>query len=84
MRVRMEETIYEGTGTEIMDHLRNRAFDPTEFPNTESYIRFLQGNVIRSTGMDCPLPENRDTETRARVMLRHLDGIGGLELLEDV
>ena len=30
MRVRIEDTIYEGTGTEIMDQLRKAAFGPTD------------------------------------------------------
>ena len=38
MKIRMEEDILSGTGAEIMDHLRARVFDPTEFPDTESYI----------------------------------------------
>ena len=38
MKIRIEDTVYEGTGTEIMDQLRKVAFDPTEFPDTESYI----------------------------------------------
>lgn len=59
-----------------------KTFDSTEFPDIESYIWFLQSNVIRTTGMECPLPEG-DTEAQARVMFRHLDKIGGLTLLED-
>lgn len=81
MKVQIEETVYEGTATEIMDHLRDQTFDPTEFPDTESYVWFLQSNVIRTTGMDCPLPDG-DAETQARAMFRHLDRIGGLKLLE--
>ena len=46
MKIRIEEDVLEGTGTEIMDQLRGRVFDPTEFPDTESYIWFLQSNVI--------------------------------------
>ena len=53
----------------------------TVFSYIESYIWFLQSNVIRTTGMDCPLPEG-DTETQAQAMFRHLDKIGGLTLLE--
>ena len=48
MKIRIEEDVLEGTGTEIMDQLRGRVFDPTEFPDTESYIWFLQSNVILS------------------------------------
>ena len=35
MIIRIEDTVYEGTGTEIMDQLRKAAFDPTEFPDTD-------------------------------------------------
>ena len=40
MKIRIEEDILSGTGAEIMDQLRARVFDPTEFPDTESYIWF--------------------------------------------
>ena len=72
MKIQIEETVYEGTATEIMGRLRDQTFDPTEFPDIESYIWFLQSNVIRTTGMDCPLPEG-DTEAQARAMFRNAD-----------
>ena len=81
MKIRIEEEVLEGTGTEIMDRLRNRSFDPTEFPDADTYIWFLQNNVIRTTEMDCPLPDG-STERRARAMLKHLERIGALVLLE--
>lgn len=81
MKIQIEDTTYTGTGTEIMDQLRDRSFDPTEFPDTDTYIRFLQNNVIRTTEMDCPLPDG-STERRARAMLKHLERIGALVLLE--
>ena len=77
MKIQIEETVYEGTATEIMGRLRDQTF-----PDIESYIWFLQSNVIRTTGMDCPLPDG-DTETQAQAMFRHLDRIGGLRLLVD-
>lgn len=82
MKIQIEETVYQGTAAEIMDCLRNQTFDPTEFPDIESYIWFLRSNVIRTTGTDCPLPEG-DAENQAQAMFRHLDRIGGLKLLED-
>ena len=81
MKIQIEDTIYTGTGTEIMDRLRNRSFDPTEFPDEDTYIWFLQHNVIRTTGMECPLPDG-DTEQRSRAMLKHLERIGALVTLE--
>ena len=82
MKIQIEDTVYEGTAAGIMEQLRHLSFDPTEFPDIESYIWCLQSNVIRTTGMDCPLPEG-DTETQAQAMFRHLDRIGGLRLLGD-
>lgn len=81
MKIQIEDTTYTGTGTEIMDQLRDRSFDPTEFPDTDTYIWFLQSNVIRTTEMDCPLPDG-STEHRAQAMLKHLERVGALVLLE--
>ena len=81
MKIQIEETVYEGTATEIMGRLRDQTFDPTEFPDVETYIWFVQNNVIRTTGMDCPLPDG-DAETQAAVLLRHLERFGALKLLE--
>ena len=81
MKIQIEDTTYTGTGTEIMEQLRDRSFDPTEFPDTDTYIWFLQSNVIRTTEMDCPLPDG-STERRAQAMLKHLERIGALVLLE--
>ena len=77
-----EEDVLEGTGTEIMDQLRGRVFDPTEFPDTESYIWFLQSNVIRATGLDFPLPEG-DVEQQAQTLFAQLAKVGALTILED-
>ena len=82
MKIRIEEDVLEGTGTEIMDQLRARVFDPTEFPDTESYIWFLQSNVIRATGLDFPLPEG-DGEQQAQTLFAQLAKVGALTILED-
>ncbi len=82
MKLRIEENEYEGTGTEIMDRLRLAAFDPTEYPDTESYIWQLRANYIRMTDRDCTLPE-RGVEEQARAMFAALAGIGALEILEE-
>ena len=81
MKIRIEEDVLEGTGTEIMERLRLRTFDPTEFPDIESYTWYLRANFMRMTDRDCPLPQS-DTETQAHAMLEQLAGIGALELLE--
>ena len=33
LKIQIEETVYEGTATEIMGRLRDQTFDPTEFPD---------------------------------------------------
>ena len=52
LKVQIEQTTYEGTAAEIMDRLRKETFDPTEFPDTESFLWFLRSNAIRMTGID--------------------------------
>lgn len=81
MKIQIEDTVYEGTATGIMEQLRDLSFDPTEFPDVETYIWFVQNNVIHTTGMDCPLPDG-DAETQAAALLRHLERFGALTMLE--
>lgn len=82
MKVQIEEDVLQGTGTEIMDQLRARAFDPAEFPDTESYIWFLRNNIIRTTGLDFPLPDGR-VEEQARAIFAQLAKVGAVIILED-
>ena len=49
--------------------------------DTESYIWFLQNNVIRTTGLEFPLPEG-DVEQQARFIFDRLSKIGALTILE--
>ena len=44
-------------------------------PDTESYIWFLRNNVVRTTGLDFPLPEG-DVEQQARMMFSQLAKVG--------
>lgn len=82
MKIRIEETAYEGSAAEILDQLRDLSFGHSEFSSTKNYIHFLRDNLTRMTGLPCELPEGC-TETQARFMLDQLSGIGALELLED-
>ena len=82
MKVSIDGNIYEGTGTEIMEALRQQSFDPTEYPDTASYIRQLRENFIRATDLDCVLPKS-DVEQQAQAMIAHLAKAGSLEVLED-
>lgn len=81
LKIQIEDTVYEGTAAGIMEQLRDLSFDPTEFPDVETYIWFVQNNVIRTAGMDCPLPDG-DAETQAAALLRHLERFGALTMLE--
>ena len=83
MKIQIEDTVYEGTAAGIMEQLRDLSFDPTEFPDVETYIWFVQNNVIRTTGMDCPLPDG-DAETQAAALLRHLERFGALTIVGPV
>ena len=82
MKISIENKIYEGSAQEIMETLRDQAFDPREFPTVDSYILFLQNNFIRMTDQECPLPEG-DTEQRALAMFCALSNVGCLTLVED-
>ena len=82
MKIRIDETEHNGSGAEIMEQLRQMAFNPDEYPDTASYIRQLRENFVRSTGMDCELP-NADTERQALAMIAALGKAGALEVLTD-
>lgn len=83
MKICIDERIYEGSAAEIMDQLRLETFDPTEFPDTESYIWQLRSNFIRMTDLDCDLPDS-GVERQAGAMIVQLAKVGALEVLEDV
>ncbi len=82
MKIQIEEEVYEGTGTEIMEQLRMQVLDPNEYPDTDSYITQRQNDFIRLTDIECELPVT-GTEARAKAMLYHWAKIGALVFLED-
>lgn len=82
LKICIDERTYDGSATEIMDQLRLETFDPTEFPDTESYIWQLRSNFIRTTDLDCDLPDS-GLERQASVMIAQLAKVGALEVLED-
>ena len=82
MKISIDARTYEGTGTEILEQLRLTAFDPTEFPDAESYLWQLRSNFIRATDLDCPLPES-GVEGQALAMFAHLAKAGALVILEE-
>ncbi len=82
MKICIDEHTYEGSAAEIMEQLRQQTFDPTEYPDTESYIFQLRSNFIRATDLDCPLPDS-GVEGQALAMFAHLDKAGALTILEE-
>ena len=82
MKVNIDGTTYEGTGEAIMDQLRLSAFDPTEHPDAQSYRQQLRANFIRTTGLDCPLPDGT-VERQAQAMIDKLAKYGALEVIRD-
>ena len=82
MKIRIDARDYEGSGTEILEQLRLASFDPTEFPDAESYLWQLRSNFMRTTDLDCPLPEG-SLERQARAMFALLAKAGALEVLEN-
>ena len=82
MKICIDGRTYEGTGEAIMDQLRLSAFDPTEHPDAQSYLQQLRANFIRTTGLDCPLPEG-SVERQAQTMIDRLAKYGALEVIRD-
>ena len=82
MKICIDERAYEGSAVEIMEQLRQQTFDPTEYPDTESYIYQLRSNFIRTTGLDCPLPDS-GVAGQARALFAHLAKAGALVILEE-
>ena len=82
IKICIDERIHEGSAVEIMEQLRQQTFDPTEYPDTESYIFQLRSNFIWATDLDCPLPES-GVERQARAMFAHLAKVGALLILKE-
>ena len=82
MKIILEEEVFEGAPSEIIDDLREKNFRRDEFPSTESFLRCMRDSFVRLTDMPCPLPEG-SLDVRARTLLKRLAEIDALEILED-
>ncbi len=82
IKICIDGTTYEGSGEAIVDQLRLAAFDPTEHPDAQSYLQQLRANFIRTTGLDCPLPDG-SVERQAQAMIEQLARYGALEVIRD-
>ena len=82
MQVIIEERLYEGTATEILEKLRQYSFFADECPDVDDYILFLQARFLTLTSRACDLPAG-DTECRARAIIDYYVSIGGMRKLVD-
>ncbi|WP_409967245.1 hypothetical protein RFF05_11590 [Bengtsoniella intestinalis] len=82
MHIQVDNNHFYGTAVEILGQMRGLQFDPTEYPDDETYLWQLQANYIRFVGKECPIPKG-DLETQAAAMFRRLEGIGALRFVED-
>lgn len=81
MKIQIENDILSGTAARSWTSCVGAPLIPQSFQTTESYIWFLQNNVIRTTGLEFPLPEG-DVEQQARFIFDRLSKIGALTILE--
>jgi len=82
MKIKIDERTYKGSGVEILNQLRLASFDPTEFPDAESYLWQLRSNFMRATDLDCTLPGS-GLERQARAMFALLAKAGAMEVLDN-
>ena len=80
MKIRIDEKNYIGTPVEILDQLRQEA--DQGLSTVGDYIRFVQDNVQRMTGQPCTL-DGGNTEKRAHSLIRRLEALGALEIMEE-
>jgi len=81
MKIRIEEDVYEGTPSEILERLRDQSFDADEFPDLDGYMRYMQNQFQRLTDASCELPPG-NADVRAGALLERLADIDALEILE--
>lgn len=68
-----------GTPVEILDRLRLEANQG--IPDVAEYIRFVQDNIQRMSGQPCTL-DGGSTEKRALSLIKHLEALYALEVME--
>ena len=80
MKIRIEDRDYMGTPVEILDQLRMEA--DRGIPTVAEYIRFVQDNIQRMSGQPCTL-DGGSTETRALSLIKRLEALYALEVMEE-
>lgn len=81
MKILIDEDVFEGSPSEIMERLWDQSFDPDEFPDLDSYMRYLQGNIRRMADIPCDLSGGTRDE-KALALFEKLQDIDALEILE--
>ena len=81
MKIRIEEEIYEGTPSQIMENLWDGSFDKEQFPDIDRYIKYMADTFERMTDQPCKLPCGTRDE-QARALLLRLAEIDALEVIE--
>jgi len=82
MKVRIEEEIYAGTPSEIVELLRENAFDREQFPDLDGYIGYMCESFERMTDLSCTV-RGESLDDRAKELLLRFADIDALEVLED-
>jgi len=81
MKIRIEEEIYEGTPSQIMESLWDGSFDKEQFSDLDRYIKYMADTFERMTDQPCSL-SGSTTDEQARSLLLRLAEIDALEVID--
>lgn len=82
MKIRMEEELYEGSPSFIMEQLLEQNLKKDDYNNLEEYLEESAKTYSRLTDMPCKLPRGTLDE-KAKALMEALAEIDVLEVLED-
>lgn len=83
MKVKIGEQLLTGTPEEILREFQSANFHADSFETLAGYIEHMRGYCERVTERPCPVPERGSRNEKANALLRHLAGLGALEISED-
>ena len=81
MKIIVEDEVFEGSPSEIIDQFRRKAFDGSAFSDTGSYLGYMRDTFERMTEMPCVLPKG-SLDEQAEAMILCLADIDALEIIE--
>jgi len=82
MKILIDEEVYDGTPSDIMEQLWDGSFDRNQFPDLDRYITYMSGTFERLTDIPCDI-KGRTTNERAHYLLLKLAEIDALEVIDD-